>query len=66
MVQYGTEGGDGLSFIVDPNSAENIDLHGVGDLLTHVTTTDQERDAAWALLRRHGALDLCEMLGVDR
>lgn len=55
-----------MSFIKDPNSAENIDMHGVGDLLTHVTTTDQERDAAWALLRRHGALDLCEMLGVDR
>lgn len=55
-----------MSFIKDPNSAENIDMHGVGDLLTHVTTTDQQRDAAWALLERHGALDFCEMPGVDR
>lgn len=54
-----------MSFIRNPNSAEDIDLHGAGDLLTHVTLTDQERDYARALLTRHGASDLGPMLGLE-
>lgn len=55
-----------MSFIKDPNTAENIDTHGAGDLMTYVTITDQQKDAALTLLKRHGALDLAEALGVDR
>lgn len=53
-----------MSFIQDPRTAENIDTYGAGDLMTYVTVTDQQKNAAWALLERHGALDLADMLGV--
>lgn len=62
----GTEEGDGVSFIKDPNTAENIDTHGAGGLMTYVTITDQQKDAALMLLKRHGALDLADMIGVGQ
>ncbi len=54
-----------MSFIQDPRIAENIDTYRAGDLMSNVTITEQQRDAATALLSRHGALDdLGPMLGL--
>lgn len=53
-----------MSFIQEP-TAPSIDVHGAGNLLDDTRITDQQKDAAWATLKRHNALDLAEMLGVN-
>lgn len=53
-----------MSFIKDPNLAENIDTLGSGDLLNHTRVTPAQVTAARSYLQRHGALDVAEMLGV--
>lgn len=53
-----------MSFIRDPNTAENIDTFRAGNLMTDVHITDQQKTAARELLKRHGADDLADMLGV--
>lgn len=52
-----------MSFIKEP-TAESIDTFRAGNLLTDVRVTDEQADAAWAQLRRRGALDLAPMLGI--
>lgn len=55
-----------MSFIVDGHTAQDLDVHGAGNLLDNTRVTDQQKDAAWSTLRRHGALDLADMIGVNR
>lgn len=55
-----------MSALTEGATADWVDTHGTGPLMNNTRVTDQQKDAAWATLARHGALDLCEMLGVDR
>lgn len=52
-----------MSFIQE-STAPSIDTLGTGTLLDDTRVTDEQKDAAWALLKRHGAEDLGPMLGV--
>lgn len=54
-----------MSFIRDPRTAENIDLHGAGTLMNDVHLADEQKRKARALLEQHGALDLAPMLGIQ-
>lgn len=54
-----------MSFIRNPHIAENLDTFGAGDTLDNTRVTDSQRDAAWSLLRRHGALDIAPALGIS-
>ena len=56
-----------MSFIQEP-TAPSIDVHGAGNLLDDTRITDQQKDAAWALLQRrcpNDADQLGRMLGVN-
>lgn len=53
-----------MSFIKDPNLAENIDNFRTWNMLNDVSLTDQQKDAAWSTLQHYGALDLADMLGL--
>lgn len=53
-----------MSFIRE-STAENLDTFGAGDTLDNTRVTDQQKDAAWATLARHGALDVAPMLGIS-
>lgn len=53
-----------MSFIQEPD-APHVDMMGAGPLLDQTRITTAQQDAAWATLKRHGALDLADMLGVE-
>lgn len=54
-----------MSFIKDGAIATDNDTFGAGDLMNDRAISDQQKDAAWAYLQRHGALDLAQMLGLQ-
>lgn len=53
-----------MSFIREAVATDG-DTFGAGDLMNNTRTSDAEKDAAWATLQRHGALDLAQMLGLQ-